>query len=309
MTMQSVVISLDGSPFAEAALPLAVRLAREARARLTLLRVHELATDFGPIEGAPMVGVPDQDQIRSEELAYLAGKARSLGTVGGHEVAYRLIDGVVGDALVNELDRVRPDVFVISTHGRGALGRAWLGSVADHVIRHTAVPVLLVRPKDGKPVLPEDFRFDRCLVPLDQSAASEAILAPLVPFALVTQAHLTLLHVNEPSLGIAGSMPPIPIVFSDEEMTARQEASARYLEQVAERLRSKGMRVATKGVIGVSAVPSILDELATDAYDFVAMTTQGATGLRRLLLGSVAGEIIRGAGVPVLVVRPDESAS
>ncbi len=306
--MQSVVISLDGSPFAEAALPVAVRLAREAGARLTLLRVHELATVFGPIEGAPMVGVPDQEQVREDERAYLTGVARSLGTVGGHAVASRLIEGVVGDALVEELDRIRPDVFVMSTHGRGALARAWLGSVADHVIRRTIAPVLLVRPKDGKPVLPDEAPFDRCLVPLDQSVASEAILAPLVPFALVTQAHVTLLHVNEPSLGIAGSMPPYPIVFSDEEMAARQAVSERYLEQVAERLRSQGLRVATKCVIGVSAVPSILDELDTGAYDFVAMTTQGATGFRRLLLGSVAGEIIRGAGVPVLMARPTESA-
>ncbi len=307
MTMKSVVISLDGSPFAEAALPVAVRLARESRARLTILRVHELATGLGPIEGAPMVGVPDEEQVRQEESAYLAGVARSLGTVGGHEVAYRLIDGVVGDALVAELDRMRPDVFVMSTHGRGALARAWLGSVADFVIRRTVAPVLLVRPKDGKPVVPDEAPFDRCLVPLDQSVASEAILAPLIPFALVTQAHLTLLHVNEPSLGITGSMPPYPIVFSDEEMTARQALSERYLEQVAERLRSHGLRVTTKCVIGVSAVPSILDELGTGAYDFVAMATQGATGFRRLLLGSVAGEIIRGAGVPVLVARPEET--
>ena len=304
--MKSVVVALDGSLFAEAALPVAARLAREAKAGLTLLRVHEQATTLTPIEGAPMVGVPDEEQARAEDRAYLSSVARSLGTVGGSDVSYRLIDGVAGEALVRELDRIRPDVFVISLRGRGALARACRGSVADYVIRRTSTPVLLIRPKDGKPVLPEQAPFDRCLVPLDQSEGSEAILTPLIPFALVTQAHLTLLHVNEPAVGVVGSMPPYPIVFSDEEITARRQASERYLEGVAERLRGEGLRVSTKTIIGTSAVPSILDEIRAEGYDFVAMTTQGATGFRRLLLGSVAGEIIRGAGVPVLVVRPED---
>lgn len=66
-----------------------------------------------------MVGVPDEEQARAEDRAYLSSVARSLGTVGGSDVSYRLIDGVAGEALVRELDRIRPDVFVMSTHGRG----------------------------------------------------------------------------------------------------------------------------------------------------------------------------------------------
>ena len=57
-----------------------------------------------------------------------------------------IIEGHAGTAIVDAAIAEHADVIVMATHGRGGLGRAFLGSVADHVVRHSPCPVLLVRP-------------------------------------------------------------------------------------------------------------------------------------------------------------------
>jgi nucleotide-binding universal stress UspA family protein len=57
-------------------------------------------------------------------------------------------------------------------------------------------------------------------------------------------------------------------------------------------------------VLSGTAAQGILEELTQDRYDLLALTTHGRGGLSRILLGSVAGKLIRRATKPVLVVRP-----
>jgi nucleotide-binding universal stress UspA family protein len=83
----------------------------------------------------------------------------------------------------------------------------------------------------------------------------------------------------------------------------RQMAQAR-LDRVADHLRTRGVTAVTRVLTGMGAATMILEEAARGRYDLISMTTHGEGGLRRVLLGSVADKIIRGAEVPVLVMRP-----
>jgi nucleotide-binding universal stress UspA family protein len=306
MTIRNVVVSLDGSRFAETAVPVGARLARAAGARLRVVMVHEPAMALVPAADIPVTIGPDEVAIKAEEKAYLAGVALDLGPVGGAPVEFSLLEGLAGPTLVTELDRAGPDLLVMATHGRGPLSRFWLGSVADHVIRHTTVPVLLLHPKDGDPVPPAEARLERGLVALDRSEEAEAILPPLMALARVTQAHLTLVNVVEPVLGISGAVPPYPVALPQETLEALRAEGQKYLDEVADRLRAEGIGVATKVIVGLGIAGTILNQLDQGKHDFVAMTTHGATGFRRLLLGSVADKVIRGSSRPTLVLRPKE---
>lgn len=304
MTIRNVLVSLDGSRFAETALPVAARLARAAGARLRVAMVHEPAMALVPAADIPVTVGPDEVAMKAEEKSYLAGVTLDLGQVGGGPVEFTLLEGLAGPTLVAELERSAPDLFVMATHGRGPLSRFWLGSVADHVIRHTAVPVLLLHPKDGDPVPAAETRLERGLVSLDRSEEAEAVVAPLVALARVTQAHLTLINVVEPVLGISGAVPPYPVALPQETLETLRAEGQKYLDEVADRLRREGIGVATKVVVGLGIAGTILNELDQGKHDFVAMTTHGATGFKRLLLGSVADKVIRGSNRPTLVVRP-----
>lgn len=303
--IQSIVVPLDGSRFSETALPSAARLARSAGARLRLLMVHEPVMGLVPVADVPTPDLPDDPELRAQEQTYLADTAGQLGSVGGALVSYELLDGLAAPALEEAFAKDPPDLVVMSTHGRGALSRFWLGSVAEHVIRHVSVPVLLLRPRDGSGLPAEPLEIRRVLVPVDLSEASEAILEPVTALASVTQAHLTLMTVVEPVLGIVNTLPyPVPLE-PDFLETRRAEAQA-YLDQLADRLRARGFRVATKVVIGIGVAAMILERQAKDRHDLVAITTHGAGGFRRVMLGSVADKVIRGAQSPVLVFRPPQ---
>lgn len=304
MSISSVMVSLDGSRFAEAALAVAARLARSAGARLRIVMAHEPIMALVPAADIPITTGPDEVAMRAEQQAYLAGVVHDLGAIGTHPAEAILVEGLAGPALVEQIERTAPDLVVMATHGRGPLSRLWLGSVTDHVIRHASVPLLLVRPKDGDPVPMADLKLATVLVPLDRSAEAEAMLGPLTDLARLTQAHLTLLHVIEPVLGVSGAVPPYPVAVPQEALETLRVEGQKYLDHVADSLRAQGLRVATKVVVGLGIAPTILAQADEGHLDLVAMSTHGAGGFRRVLLGSVADKVIRGSGKPVLVYRP-----
>ncbi len=307
MTLRSILVSLDGSRFAETALPVAARLARSAAASLNLAMVHEPVMAMVPAADIPITTGPDDLKMQVDEKNYLAGTAKEFGIVGPGPVGFTLLEGLAGPALVELIERKAPDLMIMATHGRGPLSRFWLGSVADHVVRHTSTPVLLLHPRDGGEALAET-KLQTCLVPLDRSAEAEKILGPLVDIAKLTQAHVTLLHVIEPILGVTGAVPPYPLPVPAEAIESLRNDAQKYLDGIADRLRADGLGVSTKVIVGLGVAGTVLDQLEKEGIDFVAMTTHGARGFRRLLLGSVADKVVRGAGKPVLVYRPAGAA-
>jgi nucleotide-binding universal stress UspA family protein len=119
------------------------------------------------------------------------------------------------------------------------------------------------------------------------------------------EAMYTLLRVVEPVTAVghdpAGFGVGAPALPSVEEL---QTAASRYLEGVAERLRGQGHRVQTSVVSHPLAAAALLEEAGARGPDLIALETHGRCGLARLLLGSVADKVVRGAAVPVLVHRP-----
>src|SRR5262249_51197168 len=151
--------------FGEHALPLTASLARRSRAKLHLAHVHQI------VPPTTLAGVAVMDSldrhVRQEELAYLADVARQISERGPIWVETALLEGDVVPSLHAFADKVAADLVVMSTHGRGAVGRFWLGSVADDLIRELPRPVLVVRPYEGQPDLSREPQLNSILLPLD----------------------------------------------------------------------------------------------------------------------------------------------
>ena len=300
---RSILVPLDGTRFAEAALPPAAWLARRARGRLHLLLAHQpTAALVGPGE----IAAPDPGLDRAlldQEECYLAGAAASAGEAGVGTVTLGQAVGPAGDVICEEADRIEADLIVMATHGRSPLGRFWLGSVSSHVVRDVGVPVLLVHPNREECALPRDAGGG-ILVALDLSRFAEAILEPVMDLANLLQAHITLLHVVEPNYHAVDPLSPYPLDQDQTVTDIRRADAQRRLDDVADRLRARGLCVSARVTIAPNAAVELLETLEVRKYDLLAMTTHGAGGLRHLLSGSVANKVIRSAGKPVLVLRP-----
>jgi nucleotide-binding universal stress UspA family protein len=277
---RSVVVPLDGSPFAERAVPLAARLC-PAGGRLVLARsVFEVMVVTNP--SAARIAVARKEAAIAEAEAYLAEmaeKTRSQGVQVVTRVEQRDPPGVILGAVAEEPDS---SLVVMATHSRSASFRAVLGSVADEVVRRSPVPVLLLPPAYDAAWTATLLQV---LVPLDGSAIAERALAPAVEISQTLGASVSLLHVIDPEARF-------------EAQTADQ-----YLNDRAASLQGKVNSITTSVVAGKPA-ERILKAVEEQPAHVIAMATHGRSGIARALLGSVTTAVMAAAKVPVLVVGP-----
>lgn len=300
---RTILVPLDGSEFGECALPLAQALSERTQAALHLILVH--VPVYGSyVEGTPILDIELDTASRANDQAYLQAVQQRLAASGGCPPGITHHDGQVADTLVAHASQINADLIVMTTHGRGGLARLWLGSVADTVVRHSHVPVLLVRPD----VSPEPSRatptqaIRRVLVALDGSARAEQMLAPTLALGSVFDVDYTFVRVVDPLF----TSSPLVIGAVQREIATIQEQqrhAQHYLENLAMPLRSEGYRVNTRVLVDPQPAHAILREAHTQGSDVIAVATHGHGGVRRFLLGSVADKVLRGTDKSVLLYR------
>ena len=151
---------------------------------------------------------------------------------------------------------------------------------------------------------------ERVLVPLDGSKVGEAALpvieklitklSPEIKVEITLFGVITLLR-HWVVVGEASA----PVSYTEEELRLIKQRITDYLEKAGETLRSKGIVVNTRVNTG-NAAEEILKAADEINADMIAMSTHGRSGLRRLAFGSITDKILRGASVPVLLVRAPE---
>jgi nucleotide-binding universal stress UspA family protein len=301
MAVKHILYPTDFSEPAQHAGAYAAALARDTGACVSIL--HVLAAPFPeetvipgerPDAARPLT-VQEEERVRALlELQAGGGDFRGL------PVRTLLRTGPIEHEILQAVRQDSPDVVVMGTHGRGAVGRAVLGGVTAKVVRLSPRPVLAVRWPRARLRTP----FARLLVPLDGSALAEGILSEARDLAVSLQAELVLARVIEPgNYSRAYSMADIGALE-----VRKAEAVAGYLKEVAARLEADGCRARTDVVFGDPAV-AILEHAAKVEADIIAMSTHGRSGLDRWLLGSVAEKVLTGSETPVLLYRPQIEAA
>jgi nucleotide-binding universal stress UspA family protein len=261
-----ILVPLDGTAFAEHALPLAQVLGHIYKSHLTIANVSpgERSDDASADEGR-LEGYLDHVawQLRQSQLP--VETVRRSGSVA-EEI----------NALAREIDA---DLIVMSTHGMPGLDRLYVGDVANKLIRILGTPVLLLRP--AAKWQSRTSQFKKLLVCLDGSEPAECVLRYARALARAFGSEIVLLSVPE----------------TESEQAGLQA----YLETVAQALRERGYQ-ARGMVIGSGAVRTVLEVSASEQVDLIMMTTHGRGRLeRQAAVGSVTDRVIDAANSPVFL--------
>lgn len=301
--MKKLLIPLDGSGFGEETLPYAAAVAKYSDLAVDVVYVHVPHTidpPFGndPYEYDDSELAEREGRDRNKAEAYLDSIVDRFQDASGREACAVLLTGMVADAIEGHAAGGSvPGLIVMSTHGRTGLSRAWLGSVADALIRRSPWPIVLVRPREGREDEPERRRcrpFRRIFVPLDGSPLSERVLSPALELATAMGCSVKLFQVVSRSRsGWPGH---------DGDMAGGVRSASEYLERLAEPLHHVDIEVEV--VEDAQPALAILEAVERGRADLVALATHGRRGIRRMVLGSVADKVLRGVDVPMLVLGP-----
>jgi nucleotide-binding universal stress UspA family protein len=297
----TLVVPLDGSELAERALPYAVRFAAERGGRLVLVRA---------VLGPPPSGLDWERQqlaVVEEATAYLSGVAEKVAT--RVPVTTAPLYGHPPDEILAAVGQFDADSIVMATHGRTGLAHLLYGSVAEAVLARSPVPVLVIHARPGEAAAPPfNSASARVLVPLDGSAFAEAAL-PAAISILGGAGELWLSSVAAPPDHVERDDRGRVRAYLDQQEEGITREAFDYLRRLETQLKQQrpGLHVMLDVRIGDPAGGIAMAEVDRGA-DLVVMATHGRTGLRRAVLGSVAGAVLATGSVPVLLVSPAAAA-
>ena len=288
MTTPITMVSLDGSEKDARALAVAAALAAISGDDLHLVRVFEHPTAARSAR-AGALGVADAARkLRETVRRDLADIADRVTADTRRRVTWDLLDAAdVAGALTQHAVERDARFIVMGTRAASAAGRTLRGSVADRVMRESPRPVVLVPPgadfMSGKRVT-----LGRVLVPLDGSVLASKAVDYLLALPHADRLEYVLLEVVE-----------------EGKERVRADAEQR-LAAAATRVRAGGVRTVETVALEAGAPAEAISASVRDALvELIAMSTRGAGGLRRLVLGSVAEGVVRTSEVPVMLLTPE----
>lgn len=148
--------------------------------------------------------------------------------------------------------------------------------------------------------------YEKILVPLDGSKVGEAALPDVENLAIkllpATEVEIILLHViSDLTFDFLTEQDAAQLAHPDSELDQIKTVSQNYLDEVASRLRLKGLKVSTLIVEGHEA-EEIIKASQTVKADLIAMSSHGRSGLGRWALGSITDKVLHESPIPVLTV-------
>jgi nucleotide-binding universal stress UspA family protein len=304
----TILLTLDGSEKDERALAVGAAFAELADAAIRVVRVFDSPVDRLSSRAAGLGVVDAANTLRADVVRKVRESAEGIGGIVSRDVTWAVVDGLdVVATLLGEIEAHDPTVVVMATRAAGAVGRGIQGSVADRNVRESPRPVAVVPPNAGF-MGDKRVTLRRVLVPLDGSAAASRIVPMLLALARAETLEFVLLQVVRPERVGGHVMPPgIPTLDGDpapggEWTHAGAAIAERRLSGVAERLRARGSQAAVRVIESADVGAVIVDAIRNELVELIAMSTRGASGLRRLVLGSVAERVVKQSEVPVLLV-------
>jgi nucleotide-binding universal stress UspA family protein len=292
--IKTIVIATSLKDESDAVVRAGVGAARAAGARAWL--VHAFQRRAVPLGNGPIDSgwVAEQMEWQASEVrTKLAEQARRTGLAGlpgfGQELLYPVL-GSPRRAVVDVARTLNADLIVAGAAEGGALKRTLLGSTTDGVIRRASCPVLIVRSEMALPPARVEIAVD--LSPLSAGVLREGLRVLL-------------------ALGSSGRQAAALFVLSPLDLRLSPDFTSEQVERFA---RQELGRLVEANRVG--AAPrlelrtgepreEILAALAATKADLAILGTHGRSGFDRLLLGSVATEVMRLAGCNLLVVPPE----
>ena len=293
-----ILIAVDGSTPSELARDLAVNIPWPPASTLRVIVALDIG---GALFGAPWYAAApaNADELEERYLRelddYAAETARKLDAPG-RSVEWAVVRGRAATAIVDEARRFGADLIIVGSRGHGALEAMLIGSVSAEVVDHATCPVLVAR----------GGRFGSTLLADDGSAGARAAAEKVARWPIFAASKVRVLSVAPRR---TPWVPVFPTKYAAGEAEAAREGSLEAIEahrRIAEdavaRMRRAGLSAAPDVRSG-DAAHEIVAVAREVAADLVVVGTRGHTGLARLVLGSVARNVLHHAPCSVLVVR------
>lgn len=302
-----ILVPLDGSILAEAALPQARAMARAYQAEVVLARV----LDPNSRTHGSLVDSVAWRMARTEARRYLDGLAAKLGAQGIRTRA-ALAEGNAAEEVLRLVRKERADLVVLCAHGRSGPSSFSLGGTSQKVLSRCGTSVLMVRPVEpsassasSSDAGVEEARYHRILVPLDGSQRAQWALLQVASLARAHQGELLLVHVVAPP-PLAGHTPPTP---EEVELACRiterdRQHAEVYLRDLKELVAGNDhLQVRTLLLESPHVVPALLKVAADERASLVVVSAHGCSGAAPWPYGSVADRLIHHGKAPLLLLQ------
>lgn len=275
-SFDNLLVASDGSQFSNGAVREALKLARECLAKLTVLTVVESNPEYESY-------APDAiEKIEKDARAYAETvKKRADGEGLACEILVRRSTAPY-EVIVEEAQKAGAEVIVMGWRGRTGIKRLLMGSVTARVIGHSTTSVFVV-PRDA------ELKLKNILVATDGFVYSEAAAQEAVGIAKCSGGSVTALAIAD-------------VMGDSVAMKAVEENAAKIADFAAK----EGVMAETLVEKGKPADEVIVDIASQRGCDLVVVGSHGRTGLKRLLMGSLAEGVVGHSECPVMVVRVKE---
>lgn len=292
-----LLVPLDGSVLAEAALPLAAELSQKLGAEVTLLHVIE--------KNAPQEVHGQRHLTREEDaIAYLESVAKNKFLPGTPINFHVHTDEVsrVAASIVEHSGEFAPDLIILSAHGEGGIHDFVVGSIPQQVIAGASIPVLLLQPQEGETLEPHEIKM--VVSALDGKPDHDMSLNVAASLAKAIGADLHLVRVV-PTLSTlkareAASGTLLPVT-TNAILEIEEETAVEYMDEKLSELKSMGILASAEVERGDPA-QEVVKSASSQKADMIVLGTHGKKGMDALWAGSVAPLIVNRTHLPILLV-------
>jgi nucleotide-binding universal stress UspA family protein len=297
-----ILVPLDGSKLAEAAIPAAASLAKTLNAPVTLLHIIE--------KDAPQEIHKDHHLTQADEAsAYLqevASRQLPVDAKVDWHVHTAAVKDVSASIVEHALTEFQPDLIVMCTHGKSGVRELLFGSIAQQVVAQGTTPLLMIKPR-ADAFTP--FKLDKILVPLDSGPIHDDSLPVTQELASAYRSEIYLLTVIPTFSTVAGEtaaasslLPATTSAMLDIIVENAEEDLQAHLDE----LKQAGFQVMAEVARGDPAT-EIVNVSEKLGVDLVVLTTHRKAGAAAFWARSVAPNVARRARVPILLIPLEET--
>jgi nucleotide-binding universal stress UspA family protein len=288
-----VLLALDGSATADIACWAVASLPWPSGSVIRVLGVFDREVASSTVSSELASGTNAADSWAIERVVEAASTSLQKRNLASHAT---VVSGRPATVIVEQAREFRADVVVVGSRGRGPFASLLLGSVSAEVVDHAPCPVLVVRaPLDGP-----------ALVAVDGSTSADAAVTYLVANQILNDRPIDVVSVTRPpghesAWHVAGVSVGALEALDERRKLERCELE-RAAARAAARLRAAGYR-ARWSIAKGHAPKQIINTAAGLGCGLIVMGSRGMTGLKRILVGSVARAVLLHSTASVLIVR------
>jgi nucleotide-binding universal stress UspA family protein len=305
---KNILVPLDGSLLAEKALPFALKLADRLHTCIILARVIEVPDILTDNLKHQETRLKNAEEYFNEITKVITNSAFKY-SISPKQVRTAIAFGEPKSQLIQIASICKADLIVMTTHGYSFPVRFSLGSVASHLLKHINTSVILIRPPETEQttglveLLSRASSFDNIdktkslLVVLNGTPDEEIIVKPAI--ALARQ-----LNVSIKLLEVISNTGTTDAPAQNQPSGSASDLANNYLERLRTIIEKQGVKCFRAVRVG-QVLSEIEQYTKTENIALLVMPAFGSLDTHRMMVGSIAEEVVRKTHFPVMIIHPE----